>query len=136
MEFDDILTKHVGAFGLYQLLFYFGVCSVAISMAIGVLEYSFVGATPDHWCTVPDLNTYNFTQAELEKYISPPNTDSGYDACLMYDRDYANVSEYDVWSFLYGNHSNDAVLKTTDCYAWSYDQSEYTSTVVSEVRNQ
>ena len=136
MEFDEILTKHVGECGRYQILFLLGVTSISIAMGPGYIEYTFVGISPQHWCRVPQLNEYNFTQAEMEKYISPPKSDSGYDACLMYDRDYANVSEYDVRSFLYSNHSNKVTLKTIDCNAWTYDRTEYTSTVVSEVSNQ
>ena len=135
MEFDDVLTQHVGDLGRFQWLFYFGVSSVAISMAIGVLEYSFVGASPQHWCHVTDLNTFNFTVSEIESYVSPPLSDSGYDACSMYERNYSNVTEDDIWNFLHGNHSNSDHLTVTQCYAWTYDKSEYTSTVVTEVLN-
>ena len=133
MEFDDILTQHVGAFGKYQLLFCFGALSVGILSCIGVSEYSFVGASPKHWCHVTALNTYNFTVSEIESFVSPPLADSGYDACSMYERNYANVTEEDILSFAHGNHSNSDNLTETPCNAWTYDKSDYHSTVVTEV---
>ena len=133
MEFDDVLQQYVGEFGLYQLLFYFGASSVGILTGIGTLEYSFIGASPQHWCHVTELNTYNFTASEIESYVSPPLADSGYDACSMYERNYANVTKEAIWDFAHGNHSNSDNLMVTQCNAWTYDKSEYTSTVVTEV---
>ena len=135
MEFDDVLQQYVGEFGLYQLLFYFGASSVGILTGIGTLEYSFIGASPQHWCHVTELNTYNFTASEIESYVSPPLADSGYDACSMYERNYANVTEEDIWSFVHGNHSNSDNLTETPCNVWIYDKSDYHSTVITEVGN-
>ena len=135
MEFDDVLQQYVGEFGLYQLLFYFGASSVGILTGIGTLEYSFIGASPQHWCHVTELNTYNFTASEIESFVSPPLSDTKYDACSMYERNYANITEKDIWNFVHGNHSNSDHLTVTQCYAWTYDKSEYKSTFVTEVGN-
>ena len=105
MEFDDVLQQYVGEFGLYQLLFYFGASSVGILTGIGTLEYSFIGASPQHWCHVTELNTYNFTVSEIASFVSPPLSDSGYDACSMYERNYANVTKEAIWDFAHGNHT-------------------------------
>ena len=134
MEFDDVLQQYVGEFGLYQRLFCFWALSVGILFSIGTLEYSFIGASSKHWCHVTVLNTNNFTASEIESYVSPPLSDTGYDACAMYERNYVNVAEEDIWSFVNGNHSNSDNLTVTQCHAWTYDKSEYTSTFVTEVR--
>ena len=133
MEFDDILTKYIGDFGRYQILFYFGVTSVSIQLAISLLDYAFIGATPTYWCHVPELNTYNFTEPEIAEFVSPPAEKSGCDPCMMYVRDYGNVTEDEIAEFIYTNHTEAEELDTVQCTAWTYDQSVYTSTVVTEV---
>ena len=82
---------------------------------------------------VTALNTYNLTVSEIESFVSPPLADSGYDACSMYERNYANVTEDDILSFAHGNHSNSDNLTETPCNAWTYDKSDYHSTVITEV---
>lgn len=132
MEFDDILKQYVGDFGRYQLLFYFWVTSVSLILAVSMLDYAFIAAAPDYWCSVPALNTYNFTQEEIEIFVSPADDTNECDACLMYVRDYANVTEQDIEQFVYSNNS-DVELPVTACTSWKFDQSMYTSTVVTEV---
>ena len=134
MEFDDILTKHIGDFGRYQLLFYFGVTSVSIHLAVSLLDYAFIGATPTYWCHVPQLDTYNYTQAEIAEFVSPPAEKStGCDPCSMYVRDYGNVTEEEIARFIYTNGTDGEALDTTQCTQWTYDTSVFTSTVVTEV---
>lgn len=133
MEFDDILVRHVGSIGKYQILFYFLVTSVSIQLALCIYDFSFVAATPDFWCHVPELRTYNFTQDEIALYVSPLDADQQCDACLMYARDYSNVSESDIEQFLATNGSSGGELATTDCTDWMFDDSIYKSTVVTEV---
>ena len=134
MEFDDILVRYVGAIGKYQILFYFFVTSVSIQLALCIFDFAFIADTPDFWCHVPQLNTYNFSQEEIEFFVSPIGEDAQCDACRMYVRDYANVTEQEINEFLASNGSSSSELKVTNCLDWEFDDSMYKSTVVTEVR--
>ena len=133
MEFDDILVRHVGSIGKYQILFYFFVTSVSIQLALCIFDFAFIADTPDFWCHVPELQTYNFTQEQIEFFVSPLDEHAQCDACLLYVRDYANVSESEIEEFLATNGSSASELVVTDCTDWQFDDSMYTSTVVTEV---
>ena len=52
----------------------------------------------------------------------------------MYVRDYANVTEQDIEQFVYENSSHVDLPPVTACTSWQFDDSIYTSTVVTEVR--
>ena len=140
MDFDDILQQHLGEFGLFQLLFIIFGCSVAINTSIAILEYPFICASPAHTCHVTSLNTFNYSDEEIQQFVSPPLSGNeegekhGYDVCSMYVRDYANVTDADIGEFLAApavNRSGD--LATKECTDWVYDDSTFSSTVVTEV---
>ena len=53
-----------------------------------------------------------------------------YSQCLMYKRDYANLSMKDVKSILLTNSSG---VEQKECHSWTYDTSQYKSSIVSQV---
>ena len=60
-----------------------------------------------------------------------------HDPCSMYDRDYRNMTYDDVrqaLSALADNRSTGAAKKHLPCEYWEYDDTQYQSTIVSEVR--
>ena len=138
MDFDEVFDEHVGGCGLYQLIFHFGAASLAFVPTIGAYEYTFVGAAPKFWCDVTELETFNFTRDEIAAFVSPPSNDdvTTCDACLIYSRNYSDVTEEDIATFIYSNKTSDVSgdLETTKCTQWTYDTSEYVDTVVTEVR--
>ena len=135
MDFDDILKEHLGEFGLFQVLFFVFICSA--NMHTPIFEYSFIGASPTHFCHVTQLNTFNYSREEIQQFVSPPLngvfSEGGYDACTMYVRDYANVSSDDVNAFLEARNQSDATLPTVACTEWEDDNSTFKSTFVTEV---
>ena len=137
MDIDEVFSEHVGGCGLYQILFHFGAISLALTNAIGALEYTFIGATPTHWCHVPELDTFNFTRHQIAAFVSPPSSDdvSACDACLKYSRNYSDVTHDDIAAFISANDTSDVSsdLQTTKCTQWTYDTSQYVDTVVTEV---
>ena len=139
MDIEELFNKHVGGCGLYQILFHFGVTSIAVILTIDALEYGFIGATPKFWCSIPELSNFNLTQDEIAAFVSPPATNdvTGYDACLKYSRNYSDVTEADIVGYSYSNwtSTNDVstTLVTTKCTQWTYDTSVYENTVVTEV---
>ena len=137
MEYDDIFEEHVGGFGLFQVLFHLGATTLAIVPTIGAFEYAFIGATPTHWCHVPELDAFNFTRHQIAAFVSPPSSDdvSACDACLKYSRNYSDVTHDDIAAFISANDTSDVSsdLQTTKCTQWTYDTSQYVDTVVTEV---
>ena len=137
MDVEQLIEHHVGGCGLFQLLFHFGAVSVIFTNAIGTLEYNFVAAQPTFWCHVPELDALNFTRNQIAAFVSPPSSDdvSACDACLMYSRNYSDVTHDDIAAFISTNDTSDVSsdLQTTKCSQWTYDTSQYVDTVVTEV---
>ena len=106
----------------------------------------FVGGQMDHWCRVDELYTLPYEQ---QKSVAiPAHADIGvansegtmihggrqYSRCSMYAVNWSTVDEA-IWR----NHSghlfpvdNDTRSRdVVSCTSWVYDQSQYTSTIVS-----
>ena len=137
MDVETILEKHSGGCGLFQVLLHLGVSSYLYINNIAFMEYTFIGATPTHWCHVPELDTFNFTRHQIAAFVSPPSSDdvSACDACLKYSRNYSDVTHDDIAAFISANDTSDVSsdLQTTKCTQWTYDTSQYVDTVVTEV---
>ena len=133
MDFDDVLME-AGGFGRYQiwlcLLLYF--CS--IPPAFNNLGIVFIAGVPEHWCETPDLAGLNLTSDVIKNVTIPLEEKdgvTGYSSCLRYQRNYTGWTQEDVLGELSRNRSGDPVEKCQD--GWVYDNSIYTSTIVSKV---
>ena len=137
MDVEDVLTDHIEGCGIFHFMFYIGAVSVVYLNSIETLEYNFVAAEPKFWCDVTELETFNFTRDDIAAFVSPPSKDdvTTCDACLMYSRNYSDVTEEDIATFIYSNKTSDVSgdLETTKCTQWTYDTSQYVDTVVTEV---
>ena len=70
---------------------------------------------------------------DVQKYVGIPYDDEDpeqYDSCLFYDLDYANMTNEDIWNW---NRNSTENVTTSSCDAWVYDQSEFISTINSQV---
>ena len=136
MDIEDMFSERLSGCGLYQLIFHLGVTSLGLAFTIDALEYSFIGATPKFWCSIPELDHLNFTHEQLALFVSPPENDDVMqrDACRKYSRNYRNVTSKAVNDYIFGNVSGDAMhVKTEKCSQWAFDTSQYIDTVVTEV---
>ncbi len=136
MEYDD-LVQILGKVGHYELLTVALLAFPSLFAAFCNLGIVFISGIPEHWCQVPDLTKFNLTDEQI-RLVSIPlqdEADSGYSSCQMYDRNYSSWTEADVAAAL----DEDPVtvsqnLSTFKCQqGWHYDQSQYQSTIVSEV---
>ena len=149
MNYDNIL-EYTGQMGRLQWLIFAGVCCLSV-FCMESVNLIFVGGHMDHWCRVDELGTLPY---ERQKSIAiPENTDPGdadsegaihsseYSRCSMYAVNWSTVDELQMvaWTnhsahlFPVGNdtRSDDVV----PCTSWVYDQSQYTSTIVSQASN-
>ena len=100
------------------------VCWASLEVSLR-MKSVFAAAIPDHWCALSELNTQssNSSVEELKELLIPKEEKNGelvFSSCLAYD---------DIWN---GTISNDE-RKAKKCSKWTYDQSVYKSTAVTEV---
>ena len=125
MDLNDVLVKYVGSFGRYQKWNCLMLGMLGFVGSFFAYEIVFAAAIPDHWCALSELNTQssNSSVEELKELLIPKEEKNGelvFSSCLAYD---------DIWN---GTISNDE-RKTKKCSKWTYDQSVYESTAVTEV---
>ncbi len=129
--FDDIY-HYIGHIGMYQAFLYTMLALCGILFGIVSLAPNFFTYTPMHWCHVSRLDNYPH---EWQRYVAVPYTDTGsdaYDSCHMFDLDYENISDYEIANW------NRSLLDVDDiglreCGAWTYDRTEFVSTIVIDV---
>lgn len=138
MDFEGILSE-VGDFGKYQksLLLKFMVPTTFAS-AFYVLNVIFMVATPDHWCSIPELSSTNLSQSEIKNFAIPRLPDGGFSKCTMYSYNYTAVGMIyratgKVPEF---KHAGKVIPKkpVEKCNnGWIYQKEWYEETVVSQV---
>ncbi|XP_035989066.1 solute carrier family 22 member 6 isoform X4 [Fundulus heteroclitus] len=133
MGFTDLLEE-VGGFGRYQWIHVTLISLPGLLMASQNLLNNFVSGIPAHHCNPPtnqslrDLAlTYQVDEQQLLKVFIPPDPSGNrLDRCRRYVEP--------QWHLLHLNGSlNASQLQTEGCVdGWSFDQSEFSSTTVSE----
>ena len=112
LQFDDILHKYIGDFGIFQILLLICTCSTSINHAFNTIDYTFTAAIPEFWCDVGDFNVSHLedgglSSENLTKLFSPQVTSSGettYDQCNVYNRSYTRLDVDEAWGII--RHEN------------------------------
>ena len=134
MEFDDILIDHIGEFGWYQAGLLCLRILVTFPLAWHVMGMVFLSGVPDHWCSVNQLNDLNVTLDTILNVSIPWEEKDGQirrSQCRVFDRNYDNVTEADVTQWV--SQTNRSLTPNRKCQSWTYDSSEYTNTITTEV---
>ena len=90
MDVNDDLVKYVGSFGRYQKWQCFLLGMLGFIIGFYAYDIVFAAAIPDHWCTIPDLNTTDLSSEEIKKLAIPKEEKNGdlvFSSCLLYDAD-------------------------------------------------
>ena len=154
MEFDDVLSEHVGEFGRYQK----GVCLlltlVGVSNAFYVMDIVFMTAMPEHWCKTPlTLNKggmaeaavlsnmsaahANLTSEEVFWLTVPMEDQDGQlvpSSCQIYDD-----ADENLRNALTTNLSTLHKVRTSTngsssfCSQWDYGESQFSNGIVKQV---
>lgn len=146
MKFDEVLGL-IGEMGPYQILIMSLVAMAMIPEAMHSLIAVFLTANMDHWCAVPEW------AESVENCTSLPIRSTEYLECIHQYRDasipvthvtatgnpvYSQCQIYDTeypTDFSDEFFAGDAVNSTRGCPSgWIYDQSQYKSTIVNDVR--
>lgn len=119
MLFDDIL-REIGEFGLYQIISYIILGSLAIPAGWQNLAITFYSnKLHSHWCKVKELD--GLSDSVQWNVAIPSNNDDNtfkYDKCKMYN---LNYSKYTIEDFLNWNRSISLNAKTMDCNdGWNF----------------
>jgi len=134
---SDDLNTYIGDSGRYQWQLFALLCGFNLFMS-HTIHIVFVAADMPHWCLVPELTDLPY---DVQKNVAIPTESDElgdgsveYSSCEMYSFNYSvyNRSEFYRWnrSLMVSNETS-----VIQCTQWTYDQSQFLSTIVSKVRS-
>jgi len=134
MENQDLNT-YIGDMGPYQWRVFIAVFIFAIYSA-DAIHIIFIAGKMPHWCRVSELMGLPY---DIQKNVAIPSQSEDddlsfkYSSCEMFSLNYSiyNHSQFYSWnrSLMISNHT-----PIVHCSQWTYDQTQFTSTIVSKVR--
>ncbi|MPC56406.1 hypothetical protein E2C01_050366 [Portunus trituberculatus] len=130
------LMGYVGTRGRWNIVI-ITICALGnIASPTSSMTYQFLGATPDHWCSVQPLLDANWTDEQIISLAIPINNATGkYEECVMRDYDY-NAAAALGYEAAMANLSV-AVTDTQAviaCPARTFNHSQHAATTVTEKR--
>ncbi|XP_063846888.1 organic cation transporter protein-like [Scylla paramamosain] len=111
------------------------ICTLGnIAAPTNTMTYHFLGATPDHWCSVQPLIDANWTTEQIISLAIPTNNATGkYEECLMRDYDYRGAAALGYETTLV--NLSEAVMDTQAliaCPSRTFNHSQHAVTTVTE----
>lgn len=134
MGFADLLDE-VGGFGRFQLIHVTLLSIPGLLMASQNLLNNFTAGTPMHHCTVPNMTSALNLSVSEEDEVSllrafVPEAEAQLSKCSRFVRP--------QWHLIASNHTlsrNRTEVEMEGCVdGWTYERTEFISTIVSEVR--
>lgn len=131
----DKLLKCAGDSGVYQITT-FALIGVVVFFSVESFAINFIAGKMDHWCQVPGLQSYSY---EEQLNVGIPLEDIGggqqrHSRCYQYSHDFEQYTRHEI---MHWNRTLVAANMTKDdwmqCNNWTYDQSVFISSAVSEV---
>ena len=139
LTFDDILKKHVGEFGKYQIMMVLLISTTNFLLCFTSMSAVFIADNPAHHCQLPmELQELNCSEQDIKNYALPSALQEGeetHDQCHLFKRSYANLTVADVCPFPEPSSTFDrnySMEERIKCDTWHYDTSVYQSTVVTQ----
>ena len=128
MHYDKIFD-YIGEMGLYQWG-QFAVLFVFAMYCVDQMHIVFVGGSMPHWCRVEELAGLPY---DVQKNVAIPTDSDSYSSCEMFAFNYSGYSDAEFLAWNRTGIVNDST-PVVRCTRWNYDQSTFTSTLVSKVR--
>jgi len=129
------LNEYIGDIGVYQW------CIFIVGFLFSLFNAEtyhiiFVGGHMPHWCRVAELAELPY---DVQKNVAIPTESVDrdgsieYSSCEMFSLDYSvyNRTQFYSWNRSLMVTNETAVVQ---CSQWSYDQSQFISTIVKKVR--
>lgn len=130
----DKLLKCAGDSGVYQVTT-FALIGIVVFFSVESFAINFIAGKMDHWCQVPGLQSYSY---EEQLNVGIPLEDIGggqqrHSRCHQYSLDFEQYTRQEI---MHWNRTLVAANLTKDdwtqCSNWTYDQSVFISSAVSE----
>jgi hypothetical protein len=147
MLFDELLTNYVGELGPYQIMILCILCIEEIVIGCHVMSPVFTAATPEHYCRHPNITLLQNCSDDVIRAWTLPEGNAGKcdflsslahlpgslaSGCSDYGSKIVSSDICDLH-----NISNIVAAKCNEsvsrCTEWTYDQSLYQKTMVTEV---
>ncbi|KAK8395998.1 hypothetical protein O3P69_005227 [Scylla paramamosain] len=132
-SFEELM-RWVGTRGRWNIAI-ITICALGnIASPTSSMTYHFLGATPDHWCSVQPLLDANWTDEQIISLAIPINNASGkIEECVMRDYNYSGAAALGYETAL----ANLSVAATDAqaliaCPARTFNQSQHAATTVTE----
>jgi len=128
------LNTYIGDMGPYQWRVFITVFIFAIYTA-DAIHIIFIAGKMPHWCRVPELDDLPY-DVQKEVAIPAQSTDHDgsveYSSCEMFSLNYSvyNSSQFYSWNRSLMSTNQTSLVQ---CSQWTYDQSQFISTIVSKV---
>lgn len=124
MKFDEIVQS-LGEFGTYQKRVFFLLCVASMSCGIQIMISVFTLGVPKHRCALPDLANDTSYHSVDASHLALLNASISWDL---------NLGETGAWSQCQVKVIDDVTGESRQqgCQRWVYDDSVFTSTVVSK----
>ncbi|CAL4065633.1 unnamed protein product, partial [Meganyctiphanes norvegica] len=123
-RFDDLMEE-IGTKGRWNLTVLIVCCAIAFVAPLQNLSYEFLGAIPDHWCQVPQLEQLGWSQEKIREIGIPKTNDSKPETCLMYDFSDIDPSQN-------GTIDQSKSRPIVACTSRVFNLSQYSTTVVTK----
>lgn len=127
MNFEDVLEE-VGSFGQFQVLMLFLLCLPRLILPMHFLLHNFLAAIPPHRCTILHQDQFaNLTEEQLLLISLPRDSEEAFSSCKMFTEPQFH---------LLPNSTEEPANATSvqSCqHGWVYDQSQFTSTIATQV---
>lgn len=130
MYFDEVFD-YVGEVGVYQVFLLCYIFALGL-VSIDAIRMNFIGGSMEHWCHIPALENFTY---EKQKDIAIPETANGYSSCHRFP---FNFSQYSLKELFLWNRSEQVQNMDPSQWVacdsgWVFDQSQYISTIGSQV---
>lgn len=129
MNFEELL-REVGGFGRFQILTLLLLCLPRFFLPLHFLLHNFLAATPGHHCAIPHQQQFaNLTEEEVLLINIPRDFNGAFSSCEMF-------SEPQLHLLLNSSLELTNVSVQSCQYGWTYDQSQFISTIATQVKLQ
>ena len=133
----EATLDRLGGFGCFQRRTFASATLIYFVAGLNNLGYIFWAARPAHWCDVTKpAHLWNVTDAQWEEAVIPRASDGSLNECFYRKFNWSHLQSDDALRLVEGSANATLVdSELAPCDSWTFDRSQYTSTIVMDVIN-